>query len=88
MANRHFASLADMWKHLVLVEVLSIERPSRYWESHAGSATYEMVDDTERSYGVRRFLKVARRFPALALNRPGFCRGSAYWVPASAAGMV
>ena len=22
------------------------------------------------------------------LNRPGFCRGSAYWVPASAAGMV
>jgi hypothetical protein len=66
MANRHFARLADMWKHLVLVEVLSIERPSRYWESHAGSATYEMVDDPERSYGVRRFLKVAPRFPALA----------------------
>jgi 23S rRNA A2030 N6-methylase RlmJ len=69
MANRHFGKLADVWKHLALVEVLSIERPSRYWESHAGSATYDMVDDPERSYGVRTFLEVASRFPALARSR-------------------
>lgn len=39
MANRHFAKLADVWKHLPLVEVLSIERPANYWESHAGHAS-------------------------------------------------
>ena len=49
MANRHFAKVADVWKHLPLVEVLSIERPRRYWESHAGSAFYEIAeDDAER----------------------------------------
>jgi len=69
VANRHFAKLADVWKHLPLVEVLSIERPSRYWESHAGSATYEMVDDAERRYGVLRVLQVAPRHPALARSR-------------------
>jgi hypothetical protein len=69
MANRHFAKLADVWKHLSLVEVLSIERPSRYWESHAGSATYEMVDDPERRYGVRTFVEVASDIPALARSR-------------------
>lgn len=69
MANRHFAKLADVWKHLPLVEVLSIERPTRYWESHAGSAVYEMVDDPERRYGALRFLEVAPALPALARSR-------------------
>lgn len=64
MANRHFAKLADVWKHLPFVEVLSIERPSSYWESHAGNATYEMVDDAERRYGVLRFLQVAPHHPS------------------------
>jgi hypothetical protein len=69
LANRHFAKLADVWKHLPLVEILSIERPSRYWESHAGSAIYEMVDDAERRYGVLRFLQAAPDLPALARSR-------------------
>jgi hypothetical protein len=34
MANRHFAKLADVWKQLPLVAVLSIVRPRHYWESH------------------------------------------------------
>jgi 23S rRNA A2030 N6-methylase RlmJ len=66
VANRHFAKVADVWKHLPLAEVLSIDRPRSYWESHAGSATYEMIDDAERRYGVLRFLQVAPRHPALA----------------------
>lgn len=69
MANRHFAKLADVWKHRPLVEILSIERPGRYWESHAGSATYEMVDDPERRYGVLSFLETAPHLPALARSR-------------------
>jgi Ribosomal RNA large subunit methyltransferase D, RlmJ len=51
MANHHFAKLADVWKHLPLAEVLATDRPSHYWESHAGSAVYPMVDDAERRYG-------------------------------------
>lgn len=69
MANRHFGKLADVWKHLSLVEVLAIDRPSRYWDSHAGSATYEMVEDAERTYGVLRFLRAAPRVPVLARSR-------------------
>jgi 23S rRNA A2030 N6-methylase RlmJ len=51
MANHHFAKLADVWKHLPLAEILATERPAHYWESHAGSAVYQMVDDAERRYG-------------------------------------
>jgi 23S rRNA A2030 N6-methylase RlmJ len=66
MANRHFAKLADVWKHLPLAEILFIERPANYWETHAGNASYAMVDDAERRYGAVRFAEVAVGFPALA----------------------
>jgi 23S rRNA A2030 N6-methylase RlmJ len=56
MANHHFGKLADVWKHLVLDEVLVDLQPNRYAETHAGSATYAMVDDAERGYGVSGFL--------------------------------
>ena len=69
MANRHFAKLADVWKHLPLAEILSIERPGSYWETHAGNASYAMVEDAERRYGALRFAEVARAFPALARSR-------------------
>lgn len=51
MANHHFGKLADVWKHLPLAEILATDRPAHYWESHAGSAAYPMVDDAERRYG-------------------------------------
>ena len=53
VANRHFGKAADVWKHLPLLEILSIERPRQDWESHAGSAEYTWVDDHERRYGAR-----------------------------------
>ena len=56
MANRHFAKFADIWKHLPLLEVLRVERPSRYWETHAGSAFYALTPSPEREYGVFHFL--------------------------------
>ncbi len=56
MANRHFAKFADIWKHLPLVEVLTIERPEHYWESHAGSAFYPLRPSPERAYGIYYFL--------------------------------
>jgi 23S rRNA A2030 N6-methylase RlmJ len=57
MANVHYARIGDVWKHLPLAEVLSIERPGRYWESHAGSSTYPLTRSPERDYGVFYFLE-------------------------------
>jgi 23S rRNA A2030 N6-methylase RlmJ len=70
MANVHYARIGDVWKHLPLAEVLAIERPGRYWESHAGSSSYPLTRSPERDYGVFYFLERASRSSAL--------KGSAY----------
>ncbi len=70
MANRHYAKIADVWKHLPLAELLAQERPARYLESHAGSALYPFTPSPERDYGVRWFLDHADASSAIA--------GSAY----------
>jgi len=69
MANRHFGKLADVWKHLPLAEILAMERPEHYCETHAGSASYAMVDDPERRFGVQRFVDVAETYPGLGTSR-------------------
>jgi hypothetical protein len=69
VANRHFGKAADVWKHLPLSEILSIERPTQYWESHAGSAEYTWVDDAERRYGADRLASVAAGEAVLARSR-------------------
>ena len=56
MANHHFGKFADVWKHLVLDEVLVAAKPARYAETHAGSAAYPMQSDDERRYGILGFL--------------------------------
>lgn len=66
MANHHFGKFADVWKHLVLDEVLAEMKPDRYAETHAGSATYPMVDDPERQFGVLGFLDETASDDALA----------------------
>ena len=50
MANQHFGKFADVWKHLLLVEVLAREQPARYAETHAGSGAYRWIDDAERRF--------------------------------------
>jgi 23S rRNA (adenine2030-N6)-methyltransferase len=65
MANLHYARICDVWKHLPLAEVLGIERPRRYWESHAGSSTYPLIRSPERNYGAFAFLERAGRSPGL-----------------------
>ncbi|MCB9838259.1 MAG: hypothetical protein H6813_02880 [Phycisphaeraceae bacterium] len=59
MANHHFGEIGDVWKHLPLLEVASIEAPRAYWESHSGSAAYTWVDSEARRFGASRFLEVA-----------------------------
>lgn len=52
MANRHFGNIGDIWKHLPLAEILAVEKPHRYWESHAGSAQYRLRRSAARDYGI------------------------------------
>jgi 23S rRNA (adenine2030-N6)-methyltransferase len=69
MANTHYGQIGDIWKHLPLAEILSIEAPSAYWESHAGSAQYPLTHSAERDYGVFFFADHASQMPALADSR-------------------
>jgi 23S rRNA A2030 N6-methylase RlmJ len=70
VANPHFANLGDVWKHLLLTEVISWLRPRHYVETHAGSASYRLVDDVERGLGVEMFLRASSQIEPL--------RGSLY----------
>jgi len=66
MANRNFGNIGDVWKHVVLAEVLEREPPVWYAETHAGSGAYAVVYSGGREYGFLHFLEVAPRFPVLA----------------------
>jgi 23S rRNA A2030 N6-methylase RlmJ len=69
MANKHFGNIGDIWKHLPLAEILAIEGPRAYWESHAGSARYALTHCHERDYGIFGFLKRASRSELLSSCR-------------------
>lgn len=89
MANRHFGKFADVWKHLVVDEVLALTRPARYAETHAGSAAYPMVQDAERRFGVLGFLdglSSSRALATAAFPRVvrGFVEGERSTYPGSA----
>ncbi|HMD77090.1 MAG TPA: hypothetical protein VKG86_06925 [Terracidiphilus sp.] len=65
MANHHYGRIGDIWKHLALAEILAIEKPAEYWESHAGSARYPLTHSWQRDYGVFYFLSHAAESEAL-----------------------
>ena len=63
MAKGHYARIGDVWKHLPLAEVLSIERPGRYWESHAGPSSYSLTRSPDVTTGCSTYwtARAARR---------------------------
>lgn len=65
MANPHFANLGDVWKHLLLTEVISWLQPGHYVETHAGSALYALADDLERGLGAELFLTASAEIEPL-----------------------
>jgi hypothetical protein len=69
MANSHFGNLGDVWKHLVLAEVLEREPPRWYAETHAGSAAYPLDREPQREFGIWSFLAAAPRSAELARSR-------------------
>jgi 23S rRNA (adenine2030-N6)-methyltransferase len=63
--NIHYGKIGDLWKHLPLAEILSIEKPVTYWDPYAGSAEYPLTHSWERDYGVFHFLEEAAQTPNL-----------------------
>jgi 23S rRNA (adenine2030-N6)-methyltransferase len=66
VANPHFGNLGDVWKHIALAEILARERPSQYWETHAGSASYPLSHSPGRDYGVYHLLASGGRSSVLS----------------------
>ena len=63
--NPYFGDLGDIWKHLPLAEILRLNPPRHYWETHAGSASYPLTPTLARQHGVLRFLHYAPGEPEL-----------------------
>jgi 23S rRNA A2030 N6-methylase RlmJ len=67
--NPFFGRIGDVWKHLLLMEVVDSLRPIYYFESHAGSAFYPLTRSPDRDFGVYAFLDAAADSPPLANSR-------------------
>lgn len=63
--NHHFGELGDVWKHLPLAEILQLNPPRHYWETHAGSTSYPLTKTPARQHGVLNFLEHAPADPDL-----------------------
>lgn len=67
----HFGKQADVFKHLVLCEILQTEKPQVYVETNSASAIYRMSHTVEQQYGIYHFLEKA--------NKEKFLRNSIYY---------
>ena len=63
--NHHYGEMGDIWKHLPLAEILRLNPPRHYWETHAGSAFYPLTETAARLHGVYQFLQMAPLDPEL-----------------------
>ena len=59
MTYTHFGKQADVLKHLLLCELLRIEKPRVYVETNAACAQYALEKTPEQEYGIYHFLKKA-----------------------------
>ncbi len=61
MANVHYGGIGDIWKHLPLAEILSIETPSTYWESHSDHTRLQPTCRLTRSCLLRSGVEASPR---------------------------
>lgn len=59
MTYTHFGKQADVLKHLLLCELLRIEKPQVYVETNAACAQYALERTPDQEYGIYHFLKKA-----------------------------
>lgn len=55
----HYGKQADVFKHLVLCEVLSNEKPEVYVDTNSACAVYQLAHTPEQDYGVYHFIRNA-----------------------------
>ena len=55
----HYGKQADVFKHLVLCEVLNNEMPIVYIDTNSASAVYQLKHTPEQDYGIYHFLQNA-----------------------------
>ena len=53
----HYGKQADVFKHLVLCEVLNNEIPAVYIDTNSASAVYQLERTPEQDYGIYHFLQ-------------------------------
>lgn len=56
VAYTHFGKQPDVFKHLILCEVLHNEKPQVYVETNSACAIYTMTRTPEQEYGIYHFL--------------------------------
>ena len=56
MPYRHAGEIGDVWKHLVLCELLSSDAPARYFETNAAYPYYPLKEGAPSDYGVVFYL--------------------------------
>lgn len=60
-AYTHFGKQPDVFKHLILCEVLQMEKPQIYVDTNSAYAIYTMTHTPEQEYGIYHFLKEANK---------------------------
>lgn len=58
-AYTHYGKQADVFKHLVLCEVLNNEMPTVYIDTNSACAVYQLEHTSEQDYGIYHFLRKA-----------------------------
>lgn len=58
-AYTHYGKQADVFKHLVLCEVLNNEKPTVYIDTNSACAVYQLEHTPEQDYGIYHFLRKA-----------------------------
>lgn len=58
-AYTHYGKQADVFKHLVLCEVLNNEMPIVYIDTNSACAVYQLEHTQEQDYGIYHFLRKA-----------------------------
>jgi len=64
----HYGRIGDVWKHLPLCSILSIEKPLRYVETNSARAVYALEEPPEQKYGVYFLYAQARKSRILSLS--------------------
>jgi 23S rRNA (adenine2030-N6)-methyltransferase len=73
MPYNHAGEIGDVWKHLPLCDILTIESPIRYHESNSAYSGYTITKNPRTDYGVfhsleERTIKDSRYFDVLKRN--------------------